>query len=193
MKILVVDDDTFTRTFLKRTVTQWGHDVVAVSDGLQALESLAERPVDLVITDWMMPNLDGMGLVREIRHEQSEDYIYIMLATSQPKEDGGLLKAFEAGVDDFITKPFSPEELQVRLRACERIIDLHRRLAAQLERSRRVNHAINDSNQTLRREVEQWARKATSGEAVDVNELFDQITAWFHNLDLASFGVEDDF
>ncbi|MGB8476170.1 MAG: EAL domain-containing protein [Candidatus Acidiferrum sp.] len=124
MKILIADDDASVRHVLKKTLHRAGYEVIEVDDGRAALESLSsiEGP-RLALLDWLMPELNGLGVCREIRRRVKHPYVYIILLTSKKsKED--IVSGLEAGADDYITKPCNPEELKARMRAGERILKL---------------------------------------------------------------------
>jgi putative two-component system response regulator len=126
MQILVVDDDEIAIEALRSVLTEAGHEVEAAHDGVEALEMLRLGSCRLVISDWVMPRMDGPELCRRIRSEDFPGYVYVILLTSR---DGlhDVVEGLTAGADDFITKPFHPEELRVRVRAGERILSLETR------------------------------------------------------------------
>jgi signal transduction histidine kinase len=127
MKILIADDDSVSRHFLQYYLQKWGYEVTAAQDGAEAWRLFDGGLFPMVITDWMMPELDGPGLLRRIRASQHPGYVYaILLSARSQKED--LVEGMEAGADDFLTKPFDRDELRVRLRAGERIIRLEHHL-----------------------------------------------------------------
>ena len=130
MRILIVDDDADMRRLLLRTLQRWGYDVVPAADGVEAWERLQNEPISFVITDWTMPNLDGLGLCRRIREAKFARYIYVILLTAKNSKDE-LITGMEAGADDFLIKPFNAGELQVRIRAGERIVTLESNLEEQ--------------------------------------------------------------
>jgi signal transduction histidine kinase len=127
MKILIADDDTVSRRLLQSYLQKWGYEVTAASDGAEAWRLFEAGVFPIVITDWMMPELDGPGLLRHIRSIPRPGYVYAILLTAKvQKED--LVEGMEAGADDFLTKPFDRDELRVRLSAGERIIRLEQNL-----------------------------------------------------------------
>ena len=130
MRILIVDDDADMRRLLLRTLQRWGYDVVPAADGVEAWERLQNEPISFVITDWIMPKLDGLGLCRRIREARFARYIYVILLTAKNSKDE-LIKGMEAGADDFLIKPFNAGELKVRIRAGERIVKLESNLEEQ--------------------------------------------------------------
>jgi diguanylate cyclase (GGDEF)-like protein len=128
MKVLIADDDPVSRLVVERFLRKWGYEVVAVSDGNKAHESLmSDDGPRMAVLDWMMPGLTGPELCREVRQRVGRPYIYLLLVTSREgKQDviGGL----NAGADDYLTKPVHPEELNARLRVGVRILELEDKL-----------------------------------------------------------------
>jgi DNA-binding response OmpR family regulator len=149
-RVLIAEDDTVSRRLLQSYLERWGHEVVAVADGAAAWSSFQDDPCPLVITDWMMPELDGLELVRRIRACQSEDYVYVIMLTGRSQKED-LVAGMEAGADDFISKPFDRDELRVRLREGERIVQLEHELARQNRALRAAQSALSDQEPLLRR------------------------------------------
>jgi putative two-component system response regulator len=136
MKIMLVDDDAIALTMVKRLLTREKHEVIVAENGRQALELLKEHSVRIVITDWNMPQMDGIDLCQRLRNVpcrglddmpdkfcQVRGYVYVILVTSRSSKDE-MLAGLWAGADDFITKPFEPAELLLRIRNAERILKL---------------------------------------------------------------------
>lgn len=130
MKILIAEDDTTTRLIFGATLRKMGHIVTAVEDGGKAWKAWQQEEYSLLISDWIMPDMDGLELCKRIRAEPSLQYTYIILLTSMDGK-GSYLEGMDAGADDFITKPFDEEQLAARLRVAERIIALHQKLHIQ--------------------------------------------------------------
>ncbi len=128
MKILIADDSIVSRHLLEATLRKWGYEVMVACDGAEALELLQrEDAPSLIILDWMMPGMTGVEVCRRIRQRDSEPYTYILLLTSKSQKED-LIEGMDAGADDYITKPFDQNELQVRLRAGTRLVDLQSQL-----------------------------------------------------------------
>jgi signal transduction histidine kinase len=127
VKILIADDDPVSRRLLQSYLQKWGYEVTSAGDGGEAWRLFEADSFPMVITDWMMPELDGSGLIRRIRASQRPGYVYAMLLTAKSQKED-LVEGMEAGADDFLTKPFDRDELRVRLRAGERIIRLEHHL-----------------------------------------------------------------
>jgi diguanylate cyclase (GGDEF)-like protein len=138
LKVLIAEDDLIARRQLARLLDKWGYEVVETSDGDAAWEALQESEAPrIAIVDWQMPKIDGLQLCQEVRQASAEPYVYILLLTSRnQKEDS--IAGWEAGVDDYITKPFDAHELQARLRAAERIIKLQDQLIVSRETQRQL-------------------------------------------------------
>jgi putative two-component system response regulator len=127
VNILVAEDDKLTRTRLARFLEKWGHQVTAVENGREALSAFQEQAVDLVISDWMMPQMDGPDLVRHVRGS-AKPFAYIILLTSRGDKTDIISGLFDIGVDDYVVKPFDPDELRARISVGERTVRLERRL-----------------------------------------------------------------
>jgi diguanylate cyclase (GGDEF)-like protein len=128
MEILIAEDDPVFRNLLEMILVKWGYNVVVVENGDDALRILqSEDSPRLAILDWMMPGLKGVEVCRKVREKRIDPYTYIILLTSNQREED-LVTGLEAGADDYITKPFKHNELQLRLRAGRRIIELQNEL-----------------------------------------------------------------
>jgi DNA-binding response OmpR family regulator len=121
MKVLIAEDDRDSRELLGWLLRKLGYQVVETQNGKEAWESYRRGRFRLVISDLLMPDIDGLELVRRIRAQKRDKYTYIILITALiGKKD--YLESMEAGADDFLTKPFDPDELKARLRVAERIL-----------------------------------------------------------------------
>ena len=130
MKILVAEDDRDSRELLTWILQKLGYQVVAAENGKEAWEVFRRGRFRLVISDVLMPELDGLELCRRIRNHQQSKYTYVIIITALiGKKD--YLEGMEAGADDFVTKPFDPDELRARLRVAERIISFQEQVAAE--------------------------------------------------------------
>ena len=133
MRILVVDDDRGFRELLSEELSVVGHTVVEAEDGQQAWEMLSKEPARLVITDWMMPKLDGPQLINRIRNASFPHYVYIILLTAKTSQQD-VVTGLVAGADDYLRKPLDLEELQARVAISERILSLEMQLREALYR-----------------------------------------------------------
>jgi CheY-like chemotaxis protein len=122
VKILAVEDDPVALAVLRQALRRLGHDGVEASDGQAAWERLQAEPVRVVVSDWLMPRMDGLELCRRIRGQVGAEYTYFILLTGNDAKADNQRSAADAGVDDFLTKPLNFEELWMRLRVAERIL-----------------------------------------------------------------------
>ncbi|MGD8782226.1 MAG: chemotaxis protein CheB [Ignavibacteria bacterium] len=116
MKILVVEDDGSSRQLLKMILEKKGYEVDVVNDGLEALEFVQRAKYDAVLTDWMMPKLDGIALIRRIREVVNPVPIIMVITALASKE--ARIKALDAGADDYIAKPIEKRDVLERLKNC---------------------------------------------------------------------------
>jgi sigma-B regulation protein RsbU (phosphoserine phosphatase) len=130
MRILIADDDPVSLRLLARTLENWGHETVLARDGEEAWRLFQGGTIHVVISDWVMPGMDGLELVRRIRGLSGPAYVYVILLTAKA-QPSDLVEGMNAGADDFITKPFDQAELRVRLGAGERVVRLESTLAEQ--------------------------------------------------------------
>jgi two-component system cell cycle response regulator len=128
MKILIAEDDPVSRRVLEANLVEWGYDVMIASDGSEAWELLQKPDApNLVISDWMMPHMDGLELCRRIRQMERSGYIYFIILTAKGRKED-IIEGLEAGADDFLIKPFDRQELKYRAKIGERIINLELRI-----------------------------------------------------------------
>jgi signal transduction histidine kinase len=130
MRVLIADDEPVSRRLLEGYLQKWGYEVTAAPNGAEAWRLFQGTAFAIVITDWMMPEVDGLELIRRIRAAHRPGYVHATLLTAKAEKED-LVEGMEAGADDFLTKPFDREELRVRLRAAERLVNLERDLAEQ--------------------------------------------------------------
>lgn len=130
MKILVVDDARDMRMIFKHIVEKLGHEVDTAVDGEDAWAKLQKTEYQAIISDWMMPNLDGLELCKRVRANPFNHYIYFILLTGMSGKQN-LISGIEAGADDFATKPVDIDELEIRLRSAQRVLKLENTLAEQ--------------------------------------------------------------
>ena len=122
MKILAVEDDLLARKVLVQSLHRLGFEVAEATDGLEALKVLQADPCRVVVSDWLMPEMDGLEFCRQLRGRVGADYTYFILLTSRTADHANQREAIEAGVDDFLCKPLDLQELWMRLRVAERIL-----------------------------------------------------------------------
>lgn len=127
MKILIVDDDAVHRRLLRAQITRAGHEVIEASDGQDAWELLQSQSIQFVITDWVMPRMNGIELTRHIREADSPFYTYVILLSVRA-DRGDVVDGLESGVDDYLVKPCDSRELRSRIAIGMRILTLEARL-----------------------------------------------------------------
>jgi len=155
VNVIVADDDPTMRQLMTTVVEQSGHAVVrAATDGEEAWQAYTETHVPLMILDWEMPKLDGLGLCRRVRDSEQGDQTFLLVVTGRDKRED-LLSALDAGADDYVTKPVTPDELAARLRIAERRIEItgaRRRAEEELRRARYLA-GIGETSLALQHEI----------------------------------------
>lgn len=157
MKILVADDDEWTLRLLEKLIGKAGHDVVTARDGLEAWELFEQHEFACVVSDWMMPGMEGPQLVEKIRAKQLRYYVYVILVTARSEHED-MIAGMEAGADDFLCKPINRDELRVGLRVAQRILDLEMRLAQRNEQLEALNNEISATNRRMKADLEAGAK-----------------------------------
>jgi len=122
MKILIVEDELVSQKKMDKLVQSLGHETLVAMDGVAAWKIWRDERPRIVITDWMLPQMDGLELCAKIRSEEGEDYTYVIIVTAKD-EVQDIIKGMDAGADDYIAKPFNKDELNVRIKAGERVIN----------------------------------------------------------------------
>ena len=135
MKVLVAEDEPVSRLRLQAFLSKWGYSVLVAADGAEALRVFHRERPRLVVLDRMMPHMDGIDVCRTIRRQAAEPYVYVILLTAQD-DSREIIEGFEAGADDYITKPFEVQELEARVRTGARIVELQEQLIAAREQLR---------------------------------------------------------
>lgn len=129
MRVLIAEDDAVGRLTLQAVLQAADCEVTAVSDGQEALDAWQLTQARVVISDWMMPEMDGLELCRRIREARQPLYTYFILLTGRGGKES-FLTAMESGIDDFITKPVDADELKARLGVARRILGMRQRIDA---------------------------------------------------------------
>lgn len=122
MRILIAEDEPVSALVLMKALQSFGHEVVTASHGGEAWELFEREPVRLIVSDWIMPELDGLELCRRIRAKKGMGYTYFILLTSMATATGNFEQAMGAGVDDFLGKPLDRMAIRMRLAVAERIL-----------------------------------------------------------------------
>jgi signal transduction histidine kinase len=141
MKVLIADDEPVSLRLLQSYLQKWGYEVTVARNGMEAWKLFQEDDFRIVISDWMMPEMDGLELIGRICAAQRSGYVYTILVTARSQKED-LVEGMDAGADDFVTKPFDRDELRVRLREGERIISLEQTLADQNRALREAQVAL---------------------------------------------------
>ena len=146
MRILIAEDDVTSRTVLEGVLRNVGHEAIPAVNGADAWRKLQEPDApQLAVLDWMMPELDGLEIVRRVRAQQPDRAVYIiMLTTRDDKAD--IIAGLDAGANDYLAKPFDPGELRARIEVGRRMIELQDALTAKVQE---LNEAL-DQIKTLR-------------------------------------------
>ena len=137
MRILIAEDQTLQRRILEASLRKAGYEPDAYADGQAAWERFLEAPSRMVITDWMMPRLDGVDLIRRIRKRDLDRHTYVILLTARDKKDD-VVDGLSSGADDYLTKPFDHRELDARVAIGQRMINLEDRMLTSQERLKRL-------------------------------------------------------
>ncbi len=127
MNILVADDDATTLSLLEKSMQKWGYDVSRAANGRQALEHVSRHHIDIIVSDWLMPELNGLELCEKVRALNLNHYVYIVLISAQDTRTD-VVRGLNGGVDDYIAKPLNLDELHARIEIGCRIIALEREL-----------------------------------------------------------------
>lgn len=133
LRILAVDDDPVSLRLLEHHLTRDGHQVMRAANGRQALILALESNPQMVVTDWMMPEVDGLELCKSLRRSNEGRGMYILLLTGR-EDENRVVEAFDAGADEYVVKPFNPKILLARVRAGQRMIELRE----QVEKDRQI-------------------------------------------------------
>jgi sigma-B regulation protein RsbU (phosphoserine phosphatase) len=157
MRILIAEDNPVSRYLLENFLQKWGYEVVSAADGAEAWQLFVRDEFPIVISDWMMPEMDGLELIHRIRSCQRPGYVYIMLLTAKSQKTD-LVQGMEGGADDFVTKPFDRDELRVRLQAGERIIRLEQSLAQRNKELAAANANITSANERMKKDLQAAAQ-----------------------------------
>ena len=134
--VLVAEDDAASRYRLNVALSAWGYQVTCVTNGREAIAELARADgPSLAVLDWSMPEADGLEVCRAVRGNPGERYVYTILLTSHDRDED-VIAGFDAGADDYVTKPFNAKELRARVRSGARIVQLHQQLVTAHEELR---------------------------------------------------------
>lgn len=150
LNILLVDDDRAIRMLYKVLLEKYGHTVTTACNGREGLEMIQRSPPHLVISDWVMPEMNGLELCRALRKNPDWQHIYVFIVTSQESTEK-LIEAFEAGINDYLTKPINPRVLAARLHAAQRIIQMQALQEAARLQLQHLTEELARSNERLKK------------------------------------------
>lgn len=141
MKILVADDESVSRRMVEALLVKWGYEVISAEDGDAAWEKLRTPLAPrMALLDWIMPGQNGLDVCRAMRQHRPEPYTYIVLLTAKDAKES-IVEGLESGADDYLTKPFNPQELKARIRVGIRVLQLEDNLVQAREAMRfRATH-----------------------------------------------------
>ena len=148
-KILIVDDNEVALELLQMQLTSAGYDVLCANNGIKALSMLAETSARIIISDWLMPKMDGLDVCRQIRAMYEGRLVYFIMLTVQSHKEQ-LMEAFDVGVDDFLCKPFHEGELLARVRAGVRLVQLYDQLSHRQAALTQSNSELSQLNERLK-------------------------------------------
>jgi len=133
MKVLIAEDDIVSCRIIEEMVRDWGYEICVAGDGVAAWKMLQEEDApQLAILDWMMPGMDGLEICRRLHQTPDHKPMHLILLTAKGERDD-IVSGLDAGANDYITKPFDPEELRARLHAGRRIVELQSELSARVK------------------------------------------------------------
>jgi PAS domain S-box-containing protein len=154
MRILIAEDERMSRLLLEKTLSGWGHDVVSVSDGAEAWEALQQTDApQLAILDWVMPGMDGVEVCRKARETGATESVYIVLLTAKGETDH-MVAGLAAGANDYLIKPFNRAELQARVEAGCRMVEMRLAMMAELSERKRAQEVLRISEERFRSLIE---------------------------------------
>ena len=164
LRVLVVDDDPSALALLTIYLTGAGYEVLTAANGVEAINILVTKGAPIVISDWVMPEMDGLELCRAIRMHEGIPFAFVIIVTARQTADDRIVEAFDAGADDYLCKPYKPKELLARLRAGERIVRLQREVDSRSREAHRQNAEIEIAYRKLAAANERLDRMASTDE-----------------------------
>lgn len=157
LSVLVADDSKSQRTTLSFFLRKLGHNVCCASDGVEALDIINSEPVDLIISDWMMPNMTGPELCAEVRKQENRPYVYFILLTSKA-DTSAVSSGLASGADDYLSKPVINEELAARIGCGIRILELYGQLTEQNEKVERAYGELQVLHEAIDKDLQAAAK-----------------------------------
>ncbi len=179
IKILIAEDSATTRTALSGMLKSWDYDICEVADGAQAWDVFDKEVYRIVLTDWQMPDVDGLELIRRIRAKENTGFVYTILLTAR-SATADVVSAMADGADAYLIKPVEPEELRARIQAGVRIVNLERKL------ERRRQELLDVRTQVLEAEKLAGIGQLAAGMAHEVNNPIAVVSG---NFDVFAQGI----
>lgn len=161
MKILVVEDDSISNRMLEKYLSELDFEVLTALNGRQGWEIFRQEDVRFVITDWMMPEMNGLELIKKIREANEKPYCYIILLTAKNDKEE-IVEGISGGADSYVVKPFHKEELAVRVRAGQRIVELQSELFEANEELKKLSETDPLTGLYNRRALADYLKKSQS-------------------------------
>jgi sigma-B regulation protein RsbU (phosphoserine phosphatase) len=153
MKVLIAEDDEAYTTFLRDSLDHWGYEIFEARNGREAYDLINKESINLVISDWMMPEMDGLDLCNKIRQSIKDKYVYFILLTAKSdKKD--LVEGMESGADSFIVKSYNSDELEVCVRAGVRILELEETLNERNNQLGKTNKNLTEAYEIIEKDLE---------------------------------------
>lgn len=169
-RILVADDCMVTQAMLGASLQEWGVQVVSATDGQQALDILtSDDPPKLALLDWMMPGYSGPEICSKVRALKEQDYVYMLLLTSMGEKEH-LIEGLRSGADDYLFKPFDPDELKLRLQAGARVVALQEELVKKTAIIQEKNETLERHNQFVREVFGRFVTDEVAQQLLDTPE-----------------------
>jgi two-component system, cell cycle response regulator len=185
VKILIAEDDALSRLVLGRAIANLNHECLSAMDGIQAWEIFQSGEVDVVISDWMMPGMNGIELCQKIRKAESALYTYFIFLTAMSDKEH-CVAGLEAGADDYLSKPLNLFDLKTRLLVAQRVTSLHRQLTTQRSELERLNGLLFE--QAHRDPLTQLRNRRQMGE--DLAALQGRIVRYKHSCCVALCDID---
>jgi sigma-B regulation protein RsbU (phosphoserine phosphatase) len=211
MLILVADDNRVQRTWLSTLLRKLGYEVLEAADGVAAWELIRQRQIRMVFTDWVMPKMNGVELIQNIRSGAVPHYVYVILCSGKDSKTD-VVEGIEAGADDFLAKPSHPDEVRARLHAGERVIELEQKLEEEKRSLVSAHDSLSKAHNLMRSDLAaaarlqknllprpgsvngvqfDWTFLPTSQVAGDIFNVFplDEYHVGFYQLDVSGHGI----
>ncbi|MEI8340450.1 MAG: PilT/PilU family type 4a pilus ATPase [Verrucomicrobiota bacterium] len=173
MKILIADDDASMRTMLRTQLSRWGHEVLEATDGAEALPLLeSEKGIQAAILDWQMPGMDGLEVCRRLHQQENAPYVLLVTGKGTDRE---VIQGLEAGANDYLTKPFTPDTLRIRMLVAARFVEMRGRL---IDRVVELEGGIAEKNEVDRLLADMINSRQGVSDLLFINKKFPQVEAF---------------